>query len=74
MEPTSLADVWALFLGPYFVSCHAPSQVRLLAGDLASSLNAEGGKPTKMAEAAVEILETSLVSCREKMEQERERT
>lgn len=45
-------------------------QVRLLSGELKSDLTAEGVQPTKMAMAAVEILERGLESCREKIERD----
>jgi hypothetical protein len=44
--------------------------VRLLSGELKSDLTAEGVQPTKMAMAAVEILERGLESCREKIERD----
>ena len=45
-------------------------QVRLLSGDFKSNLKAEGGQPTKMAMAVVEILERGLESCRENIERD----
>jgi hypothetical protein len=44
--------------------------VRLLSGDFKSNLKAEGGQPTKMAMAVVEILERGLESCRENIERD----